>query len=139
MEDDRKLADLEAELAAARVGLVDPEGVSVARFLHGRLPESERPPFGEWLGAVVKDPSAAPRTLVGYLPPAGATAAEGPRVLAAARGTAPSSPGMASLGRERTIARIGALAAEAQRTGDWSAYDRERAGLLALLTAASGR
>lgn len=74
----RQVADLEAKHASERgtweaeravwsAGITDPEGLLVARTLHGALPEAGRPAIGDWLAALRTDPSKAPRPLRPYL------------------------------------------------------------------------
>lgn len=77
----KRIADLEKahklekegwslEKAAMGAGITDPEGIDVARLLHGRLPEQGRPTIDAWLTDLRKDPTKAPKPLQPYLAPA---------------------------------------------------------------------
>lgn len=44
-------------------GLTDPDEIELVRFVHGRLPEKDRPPLTDWLEAVRKEPTKAPKLL----------------------------------------------------------------------------
>lgn len=63
---ERRAGRLERERDAARIGIVDPEGVDIAELLYGRLPEQDRPAFGAWVAALQL--GAAPKGLALYLP-----------------------------------------------------------------------
>ena len=55
--------------AAARLGVTDPELFEAAKWAHSRLPEAERPAFGEALESWKGDPSTAPLVLRPHLAP----------------------------------------------------------------------
>ena len=135
---------LREELASAwaATGATD-DDIAVARTLHSRLPEATRPAFGAWFGGFRGAPTTAPRQLahVWAPPPAAAppvvtTAAPPPPAPAApppvlaASGAAPSSTGTAGAGGlEQQV--VQSIIDTAKRTGDWSEYEKHRAGILA--------
>lgn len=137
------------ERAVFGLGITDPEAVSVARHLHSQLPEAGRPSLPDWLKGLQAAPATAPKSLQGWLPApqagqgggaggAGAGAAGGaaggePRNMGANRGSQPAAgPAVGGdLSLEAAKKRISDLAAEATKTKDWTAYNAERAGLLA--------
>lgn len=121
------------ERAVYQAGWTDPEAISVAKHLHGRLDESDRPPLAEWLGEMRKDPGKAPRALAAYLDAdAGAEGEPAPRNMGARRSSPPANgaPTGGDLSRDQATERLTQLASAAQRTGDWTQYDSERPALL---------
>lgn len=128
-----------------KAGLTDPQAIAVARLLHSQLPEADRPKLPDWIASMKADPSKAPPALAwafaapappqptAAAPEAGAPVE--PRNMGATRnGTNPTgSSGGGPLSREQALARLTQLGKEAQRTGDWSAYDREKGELLGRL------
>ena len=127
----------EAERAVYQLGITDPEAIEVARHLHGRLPESNRPPLADWLRAAKDDPSIAPKALTPYLvaPPAPPAPAAPPPPAAAsstATATAAQRPGAtapAAAATQLDAGQIRALYQEAVRTGDWSKWDAVRGSI----------
>ena len=75
--------------AAARLGVSDPELYEAARWAYSRLPEDDRPAFGEALEAWKSDPSAAPLVLRPHLAPAPAAETAAP---AQPQAVAPTPP-----------------------------------------------
>ena len=67
----------EADLTSARAGFgidlslaeagLDAEARDVAKLLHERTPEADRPALADWVQGFRADPSTAPRALRGYL------------------------------------------------------------------------
>lgn len=147
-----------AEERAALATGIDPEGLAVARVLHGQLPEQGRPPLPDWLKSQKADLSKAHRGLVPFFqapagaPPAGAPPAGGggapppgggappagtppaaPPTMGAARPSPPAAG--AGVGGDLTLEaaklRLTELSQDGARTGDWKTYDAERPALLA--------
>lgn len=79
-----------------RAGLIDDEGITVARALHAALPPEERPPLPDWLGSLKSDPSKAPKALAPYFaaPSSGAAGSSPPAVPQG--GAVPSGAGAAA-------------------------------------------
>jgi hypothetical protein len=132
----------ESTSAVYGVGIYDPEAIDVARHLHSRLPEKDRPPLHEWLKDLKGDPTKAPRALAAYLappepadpepPPKGGGAPAAPRPPARAAGAAPSA-GPAAAGSSFSAEQIAALREEAVRTGDWTRWREAQPAILASL------
>lgn len=126
------------ERAVYQAGITDPEAIDVARHLHARLPEKDRPAFADWLKSAKEDPTKAPKALSAYFQGSadkGAALAGATRTMGAERET--STTGASAGGEmsvEQATARIEQLAAEAQRTRDWTKYNAERPALLARIT-----
>jgi hypothetical protein len=122
--------------AVVSKGITDPEGIDLAQAQYARLPAKDRPAPDAWLDLLTKEADKIPRWLAGYLPvladPATPPSAR-PTVTAATRpattATAAGAGGDQSL--DAAKARITELSEQAQRTGDWKAYDAERPALLA--------
>lgn len=138
------------ERAVYAAGITDPEAVDVARHLHSKLPEKDRPAFPDWLKAQAADPAKAHKALAGFLtpasaPPSGSGTPSGgppslpgappaqPRTMAANRPSPPATgaPAGGDLSLDQAKARISELATLAGRSGDWKQYDAERPALLA--------
>lgn len=66
-------------IAMFRAGLDDDEGQAVARTLHGRLPEAERPALSEWLAGLRAAGAEVPRSLAPYLAPSAPVAPAKPK------------------------------------------------------------
>lgn len=121
------VAGLDEERALMRGGLADPEGVGVARHLHGRLPAEGRPTLTDWVAgmtAPTADPAKVPVALRGYL---GAAAPKPP-----AGSPPPGSNGVVQTppaAGEVTAAQVKAASDHGQRTGDWTPYRALRAQL----------
>lgn len=132
------------ERAVYQAGITDSEAIDVARHLHGRLPEKDRPAFPEWIAAQKKDPSKAPKALAAYFVDVSTEASAGggsdsssdstsTRRMGADRpgsGTAPSGEGLT---RDQVLSRLSKLSEAAARSGDWTAYNKERSALLGRL------
>lgn len=140
------LAEWETERAVWRVGLTDPDGIEVARLLHGKLPEKDRPSIGDWLGSLRDDPSKAPRALAAYLAPAEPPPAHDPPPAAskpagqqaqqqAARGKPAPSSGPPATQQAYSAEQIRALREEAQRTGDYTRLRESIEGIRASVRA----
>lgn len=78
-----QVAELEAEVASEKLekamvmaGVTDPEGMEICRLCWERLPEEDRPEFGEWLA----DHEHLPRAVLAYMPTGGEATAEAPAV-----------------------------------------------------------
>lgn len=126
----QRLAALQAErddyaerLQLHRVGLPDDDAVVVARALYARQPADGRPPsLSEWLTGLRQQPDAMPPALRPYLaPPAPAAPAPAgpggvPKVLPPPQHSAPPSTDI-------TAEQLRAAREEAQRTGDWTAFN----------------
>lgn len=87
--------------AAAKIGVTDPELYEAARWAHSRLPEEDRPAFGDALAAWKEDPSAAPLVLRPHLqtpaaPPAAAPAPGAPPAAPPTNGAPPPNRGAQS-------------------------------------------
>lgn len=131
----------ETERAVYQLGIIDGEAIEVARHLHQRLPEANRPALPDWLRAVKDDPSKAPKALQPYLAqpsaaPAQSTAAPvpPPQVTAAAthaQRPAPTAPAAGSGAMD--AAQIRALREECARTGDWSKWREAQPAIRASL------
>lgn len=128
----------EAERAVYQLGITDPEAIEVARHLHGRLPEQNRPPLADWLKAAKEDPGKAPKALVPYLAqPAAPAAPAAPAPASPAPSPSPSAassqrPGVTAPAAATTqldAGQIRALYQEAARTGDWSKWDAVRSSI----------
>jgi hypothetical protein len=133
---ERTRADLVAKEAAwteerglYAVGLTDPEGVEIARYLHGRLPAEGRPKLADWISGVAKEPATAPKALLSYLPGAAPAVAGAP---GAAPAKAPHPVGSAGAvvqppapPAEITAEQVRA-AREAGQRGDWKPYEALR-------------
>lgn len=132
------------ERAVYQAGITDPEAIGVARHLHGQLPEKDRPAFPDWIAAQKKDPSKAPKALAAYFGEAAAAGeggagdgGKGERKMGADRpggGGGGGAHAGEGLTREQVLARIQKLSLDAQKSGDWTAYDKERPALLARLS-----
>lgn len=121
----------ETERAAWQAGITDPEGIEVARLLHNKLPQENRPAFGDWLSGAAKDPTKAPRALQAYFP-AAAPAPQQPSGAPLPRsnaGTVPQPTGPAAPGK-LSHDQVRAMREKAVRTGDWSEYRAIRDQLL---------
>lgn len=116
------------------VGLTDPEGQDIARILHERIPEAERPAFDVWMKEIKADPSKAPRALAPYLDTSSSTS----NTTATATATASATNTSNQQNRQTTTTRVetspgaGAhvtpdairrAAQDAARSGDWSTYE----------------
>ena len=132
--------EYESERGLWRAGLTDPEGIEIARLLHGRLPAEGRPTLSDWLAGFASDASTAPRALAGYLPGSSASAAapaapasvpsslSQPVSAAAAALPAPglpntnrgTVPGASAPVQTFDAASIRAMREDAQRSGDYS-------------------
>jgi hypothetical protein len=117
----------ETDRSIYQSGFTDAEGLDVARHLHSRLPEKDRPPLPDWLKALQSDPTKAPRALAPYLgrpqtPPAGQPPAASPPKLPAGQPPA----GQPAIGSQITAGQLRELYQAAQRTGDWSKYKAAR-------------
>lgn len=62
-----KLSTVESDLQLADMGISDPEGRDIARYLHGRLGE-DAPALGEWVAAQKADPGSAHPSVRPFLP-----------------------------------------------------------------------
>lgn len=69
------------ERAFLQNGLIDQEGIDVARFAYDRMPADARPEIGEWL----QNRDALPRAVQAYLQPSQASPAPAPPVPAATK------------------------------------------------------
>lgn len=56
--------------ALSTVGILDPEIVELTEWTYSKLPEKDRPNFGDWLKSLKEDPTKAPVTLRPHLTPA---------------------------------------------------------------------
>lgn len=137
-----RVQELQQHLEAERKGRSEDQTIfgagfkdpALVRFEYSRLPEKDRPELGAWLADVQKTPEKAPaslRALLGGGEQQGEQTTE--RKMGAERKPAATTGTGAELGAEQARARILKLATEAQRTGDWSAYDKERPALLSAI------
>lgn len=118
----------ETDRAVLALGFTDPEGLDVAKHLHGRLPEKDRPPLPDWLKSFQADPTKAPKALSPYFsaaPPSdpGVGSVKPPAQKPPA-GAPPA--GQAGTGAQVTAAQLRSLYQEAMRTKDWSKYQAAR-------------
>lgn len=113
----------EDERALMQLGLVDPEAIEVARYIHSRLPADGRPKIAEWVGGFAADPSKAPVALRGYLGQP-APQAKGAQPAGSAN-VQPTPPAGAAV----TAEQIQAARQHGERTGDWSQYRALRPAL----------
>lgn len=120
----------EADRTFLTAGITDQEARDLAIWAHGRLPEAERPPLGEWIATLKADPSKAPKALAPYLaveppnappPPAGAP----PPVLP------PRSETTARAGQAVTPEAIRAAIQTGRTTGDWKPYEALKGAVFA--------
>lgn len=107
------------EKALMQRGLTDPEGIEIAKHLHGRLPEEGRPKLADWVGGFSADASKAPIALRGYLGQPTAPPAPPPKVPPGSGSVTPDAP---PVGGEVTPAQIIAAREHGVKTGDWSQY-----------------
>lgn len=120
-----------SERTFLEVGISDPEARDIARILHERIPEAERPALDVWLRAAKQDPTTAPKALQPYLaaPPAAVAAVAAPPTQrpppATARAETAPSAGVAV-----SAEAIRASYRQALATGDWTAYDGLKAQVL---------
>jgi hypothetical protein len=114
------------DLALAKTGL-DEEGLEVARFLHGRLPEKDRPALADWLKSFDGDKNPAPTALRGYLD-ASAGAGQQQTVVDPNTNTVVTAP---PSGDPLSVEQIRAMRERAQSSGDWTEYDKHRPAILA--------
>lgn len=118
----------DSERAVYQLGITDPEAIEVARHLHGRLPEQDRPPLADWLRAAKDDPTKAPRALSPYLTsaPAPATTPSTPQAApspaVSATGQRPAAVAPAAGQGALDAVQIRQLREECARTGDWSRW-----------------
>ena len=112
----------DAERAVYQIGITDPEAIEVARTLHSRLPEKDRPPLPDWLRSVKEDPSKAPKALTPYLtqPAAAAQPAAQPAARQSTAGTTTTGASSSAL----TADQVRELQRRAVDSGDWSEWDR---------------
>jgi len=130
-------AEWASERAVYQSGITDPEAIDVARHLHQRLPEKDRPELAAWLGAMREDPTKAPKALAAYFAPSGQGAQQTQQTQQAATRTTATSAGATvggALSVEQARARVSELTQAAVRSGDWSGYDKERPALLARIS-----
>ena len=111
----------EDERSLMQRGLVDPEAIEVARYLHGRLPAEGRPKLAEWVATFAADPARAPVALRGYLGQPGKVAAPP----AGSSNVQPPPPA----GADVTADQVRAARQHGERTGDWSQYRALRPAL----------
>lgn len=135
----------ETERAVWAVGLTDTEGIEIARHLHSKLPEKDRPKMADWLGNFKTDPSKAPKALQPYLPQAEAPPetpkGQGPQGGqrpppttpngGGARPVPPAQGGAGAGSASYTAEQIRAIRERAQTTGDWKEYNEARPSILA--------
>lgn len=105
-----QLQQVREESEIFRVGLTDPEAITVARALHGALPEADRPPLPAWLASLRDSPANAPRALAPYFaaPPSGAG------------GSSPASPSQGGAVPPPVPPGAGAASTPAPTTADWA-------------------
>jgi len=116
----------EEDRGLMRAGLLDDDAAAVARVLHQRLPEADRPGLAEWVERLAADPAAAPRALAPYLQqpeqpaPAVVPPVEPPGLGGTNGHQRPSAPQAvnAPLGG----AEIAQIRQKCQETGDWSTW-----------------
>lgn len=120
----------ESERAVYRVGITDPEAVEIAKMLHGKLPEENRPPLADWLSAAKSDPSKAPKALQPYLAaqPAASSSPPSPPAASAPPGRQAATP-PASGGTQMSADQVRALREQCQRTGDWKPWREAQAAM----------
>lgn len=111
----------EDERSLMQRGLVDPEAIEVARYLHGRLPAEGRPKIAEWVATFAADPAKAPVALRGYL----GQPAKAPAPPAGSSNVQPPPPA----GADVTAEQVRAARQHGERTGDWSQYRALRPAL----------
>ncbi|MCB9681829.1 MAG: hypothetical protein H6733_10180 [Alphaproteobacteria bacterium] len=126
-----ELATLQGQYTEDRAlwgaGLTDPEGQDVARFLWSRVAEDARPEggIGAWLSGLRADGATPPKALAPYL--GSGTTPAAPVTPNPSRGVV---PGPAPVGEVLSAEQIRAVTEKAQRTGDWSEYDRLRPSMM---------
>lgn len=149
-----KSAQWDEERALFQTGFTDEDGVAIARSLHSRLPEKDRPTLGDWLKGIAKDPANAPKGLVPYLPPppkdgegegkggkgteggkgsgsgsgssSGASGAGKGSGLGSTRGGVKAGGQQGADGEPASAEKIREAYQKAQKTGNWSEYRQLR-------------
>ena len=114
-------------------GFRDPD---LVRFEHRRIPEGDRPKLADWLTQIRDEPDRAPVSLRTVLEPPKdpPPPPKDPPPMGAERPSGSGAPPGPVATPEAAQARLVDLARDATRTGDWSEYNKERAGLLARIS-----
>lgn len=138
-EAERDAARTEAASAWKAAGYTE-DDLAVARTLHGRLPEKDRPALGDWLGGFKTDPTKAPKPLSHLFASQAAAGGTGTGTGTVGPGTQQQAAGGQAHGNTGTGGTGGLegkaldeIIEQAKRTGDWTEYDKHRAGVLAKL------
>jgi hypothetical protein len=130
----------EEERGLLRAGFTDPDAIDVARVLHGKLPEKDRPSLGDWLEGHRKAPDKAPKALTPWLAAqegnaggkgnaggSGGSSSGG----SGGKGNADTRGGQRADGQQRageplTADKIKEIRERAQASGDWSEWKKVR-------------
>jgi hypothetical protein len=113
-------AEVETERGLWQVGISDPKAVKVARLLYAELPETDRPAIAEWAQS---EPALAP-----FRQGSSSSASTPPPK---AKGAVVAQTGGASAGAPvYTPQQLRDIQQAAQRSGDWTEWDRARSHVL---------